>query len=398
MLRTGAGLAGTGALASLTGCLSDVLPGDGGLVDGGAGASVSAADWVPAPSTYGDRDHARWGVLRPADLAPHADALGEDFYEVLVSGYADGLLGLDPTDVRTHVVTGGGSVFEAGFDGDAVSEALSDDGFSEAGTHEGFDVWRSGADAVAVGDDVLVVGSREDDPVAGMEAVVDAGTGASERYREASDAADQLFSRLTDGQLRGGTTRDPPETPVPSYGRFAGLTGRGYAVDVDDGESTVRMVFTFESADDADSDAVEEMFQGTGLGHSFGDVTDVEAAADGAVVTLSATVPTGDVALSGLGSRFRSGRPTLESNIQAGATIDVDDAGDEVRVVWTSNLNAEYLTVQFVPEAGAAVQKRLDDVGQSAYYEGADGETLDVVVAAHADGRLTVIQDETVEL
>lgn len=412
MLEAAAGMTATAAVAALAGCLSDGRADGTSSPDDSSTATRTATeadtttpadgafavgDWLPAPATVEGGDHQPFAVLRPEALAPHTDALGRDYYDELVTGPVTDLTGVDPEHVRTHVAIESASVVDGSFDGDAVTTSLEEDGFERSGTHEGFDVWTGEERSVAVGDDRLVVGRGGDGATAAVEATVDAGVGATERYRSASDAAAELLARLDDGHIRFGVTQDPPEETDAEHGTFAGNTGLGYRAAVGD-DTSVLLVFTFPSADDADPDAVQEWVDAAGPGGALSDMRDVSVEADGTVVTVSGTIDTGDVPQSGLGNFFVSRGSQPQSNVQAGASVQVDDTADTLEVYWTSNQNADHLTVTVQPADGSPVEERIDEVGGSVGYDGDDGETVTVSVVAHAGDRSTVVLERTVEL
>jgi hypothetical protein len=420
VLERTAGLAATGVLAGLAGCLDDgestPTPDDTEAPTESATPTDSPTptppafeltDWLPAPSTLDLGESFGVGVLRPAALAPDADALGSDYYDRLtaVRGLLD-LVGVGGEDVATHAAIQGGSVIEAPFDRSSVESALEDGGYEASGTREGFTVFEGTADAdqedrvVAVGDGVLVVGHEgrgDASPRDIVTATVDAGAGATDRLVDAEPSGADLLDRIGDADMAVGVLRDPPTETRARYGKFAGNGALGWRVAVDGDRSGVELHLVFESEDDADADAVQEWVDGAGPGSLFDRLEGTSVEADGAAVVVEGTIPTGDVQETTLGGPFVRQGSRTEENVQAGASVDVDDDENSVRVVWTSNRNADHLTVTF--ESGTdVVERRLDDVGGATTYEGEDGESVTVRVLAHADDTSMVILEQEADL
>lgn len=419
VLRAVGGLAAAGTLA---GCLSTggetPAETDGSDTDTDGTATPSAAEtatpgaggfaydeWLPTPSVF-ETERYSFGVLRPAALATHADVLGSNFYEDLVSGTVlTDATGVDPSAVETLAGFDSGVVLAGSFDADAVASNLEDAGFESGETYRGFDLWTGddssshAGQAVGVGDGVLVAG-RATTATSGGEAakaVVDAGTDAGERYPDASEAMGALVERLQAGELRVGIPRKPPEETDAERAQFAGNTALGYRATVGGTETVVRIVFVFESESAADADAVRTWTE-TSSGRAMEYMQDVEVGQEGRVVSVDGTMPTGDVAASGLGGFFQAMGDDPRRSIQAGASVAVDDEANTVEVTWTSNQNADYLTAEFAPESGSATSKRIDQIGESVTYEGSDGATVTVTVRGHADDRSMVIYQRTVDL
>lgn len=369
-----------------------------------AGAFVPA-DWAPAVDVLGV-ESTGYGVLKPAALAPDADALGREYYEDLVAvrGLLD-VVGVDPESVATHVAVEGGSAHEGPFDPETTGAALADGGYEPDGSREGFDLYVPTQAAertdrvVAVSDGVLVVGRDADEvtPRDAAAAVVDAGVGAAERLVDAEPAMATLAGQFEGADLAMGAPRDPPSETNAEYGQFADNSAFGYKMTVDGDETTLSIHHVFTSADAADGDAVQRWVDASGETSIFGIMESVEVTADGVTVTTSGTLSTGVISETPLGGVFVSTGSRSEESVQAGASVEVDDA-DTVEVTWTSNQNAEYLSATFESDTAGVDQRRLDDVGESTTYEGDDGETVQVTVTAHAGDRSTVILEKSVSL
>lgn len=422
VLKRTASIATTGALAGLAGCLDDEgstttpedteAPTESGTPTDSptpTPAAFTFTDWFPAPATLDLGESFGVAILRPAALASDADALGTDYYDRLVAvrGTLD-LVGVAGEDVATHAAIKGGSVIEVAFDRSVVESALEDGGYEASGTREGFTVFEATADSdhegrvVAVGDGVLVVGHENRGSATPRDVVtasIDAGAGAADRLVDAEPSAGTLLDRVGPGDIAAAILREPPTETEARYGRFAGNGALGWRVSVDGDQSTVQFHLVFESESDADADAVQEWVDGGGPGSLFDRLEGTSVESDGAVVVVDGTIPTGEIKDTILGAFFvqQGSRSEEETAVQAGASLSVDGGDNTAEVTWTSNQNADHLTVAF--ESGTdVVQKRLDDVGESASYEGEDGEAVQVTVTAHADDRSTVIIEQQVEL
>lgn len=420
VLERTAGLAAIGVLAGLAGCLQDGETTDSGTPDDEGTATgtptdsptptpapFAVADWLPAPSTLDLGESFGVGILRPAALSPDAAALGSDYYDRLVAvrGLLD-LVGVAGADVATHAAIQGGSVIEAAFDRGSVESALEDGGYEAAGTREGFTLFEATGDSdsegrvVAVGDGVLVVGHENrggSTPRTVATTTVDAGAGAAERLVDAEPGGADLLDRIGGADIVVGLLREPPTETRARYGQFAGNGALGWGVAVDGDQSTVELHLVFESESDADADAVREWVDGAGAGSLFDRMEATSVETDGAAVVVEGTIPTGDIQETPLAGPFAEQGSRTEENVQAGATISVEDAENTAQVTWTSNQNADHLTVTF--ESGTdVVQRRLDAVGESTSYEDEDGEAVRVTVTAHADDTSTVILEQQVDL
>lgn len=417
VLARTAGLAVAGGAGALAGCIEDEARTDDGApaegstdtrtpTDGAVGA-FAVDDWLPAPSAVEAGVAFGFGILRPAELAPKADALGQDYYDELVA--VQGLLpmlDIAPEDVTTHVAFTASSTIEASFDRDSAVTGLQDGGFEASGAHEGFDVFAPTDDAtqdgvvVAVGDGVLVVGRKQGDVSArdGAAAAIDAGVGDGDRLVDARPGAKDLTDRLVAGELAIGLMREPPTETVAEHGKFAGNTGLGWTIVVDGSSTAMDLHLTFEIEDDADPDAVQEWVDEARTGSVLDILEDVTVEAEGAAVVVSGTLETDDVSETPLGGIFVEHGDEVEKNVQAGASVIADDDANKVEATWTSNQNADHLTVTFETDGGDVVEKRIDSVGDSVTYEGEDGATVTVTVTAHADDKSTVILEKQVAL
>jgi hypothetical protein len=192
------------ALSTTAGCVA-TLPPLGrrvrfGRVDAPEAGSPDYRRWLPEPSAFDDptdpdvaKGIAWFMTFTPNDLG--TETVGETFsFPVgLVRPRVDHV-GVGYGNYDRVVWYGPTFAVEADVDRTAVRETLSTTGYSEAGTHRGFDLYdRSDLPrAVAVGDDGFVFASG-DTALSDVRAVVDARTGASRRYHE----TDETFALLS---------------------------------------------------------------------------------------------------------------------------------------------------------------------------------------------------------
>jgi flagellin-like protein len=88
---------------------------------------------------------------------------------------------------------------------------------------------------------------------------------------------------------------------------------------------------------------------------------------------------------------------SVSTNVQAGASVTTDGDADEITVTWSSNQNADYLTVS--TDCGTDIASSIKDVGSSETATGCTGGTHHVTVTAHtAEGDSTVIIDKDIEV
>lgn len=87
----------------------------------------------------------------------------------------------------------------------------------------------------------------------------------------------------------------------------------------------------------------------------------------------------------------------VDTNIQAGATVKADASADTITVTWTSNQNAENLTVNL--NGTEHSNSPLQNVGESVQFNGSstpsvtDGAEHHIIVTATKGAQSTVIVD-----
>lgn len=142
VLKAGAGLATTGALASLAGCSQVPVVGD--VLGGGA----FYQDQLYAPGTVSDRNHHRFSALRPTEMLDNEREFDSDTFDEFESFIEDRLfdqhgLRITEIDTLTSINAGPITMVTGGYDTENVVRNLEDEDFdfereTESGDHELF--------------------------------------------------------------------------------------------------------------------------------------------------------------------------------------------------------------------------------------------------------------------
>ncbi|WP_254538301.1 hypothetical protein [Halomarina litorea] len=292
LLKTGVTAATGGLVATTAGCLGgapgvSLLGGDGRYTD-----------WLVAPDKLGDSDHYSFYHLRPAAFADHEDQLGSDNYdqlEMLFSGPAERWTGVDFDEVTDLVSFGPASVYTTEVPEADVVEDLEDEDFDDESDLEGYTVYVSSDESVAVGvnGETLVWGRESyqgSDAVDVVERVIEAKAGEEDRYADENEHFTALVDRLGDGDLVYGRTREESDADDPANGEFRDLVARGTTVSLDGETADMRWALVFEDENDIDVDDVKEYVdENDGSDGTFDDLDDVSVSSSGrsAIVTGS---------------------------------------------------------------------------------------------------------------
>ncbi|WP_245852895.1 hypothetical protein [Natrinema ejinorense] len=164
-------------------------------------------------------------------------------------------------------------VLAGSFDPDEIEAHLEDDSNGDVtadGTTRGFDLYTLGSSRFAVRDDCLVrtLGSLWIDPDAVLEYVLEArwarteegGTDGGRRWAD-DERAGSLLAERGSGQFADGAVfppRDPIEEPAYDWEWQTGLVGTARSLAVDGATTELTDVVHYESADDADLEALRE--------------------------------------------------------------------------------------------------------------------------------------------
>lgn len=130
VLKAGAGLATTGALAGLAGCSQVPVVGD---VFGGGGAFYQ--NDLYAPGTVTDRDHYRFSAIRPSQIDENEDEFDDDNFssieQFVETMYESHDIDFDEIDTWTSIDAGGVTVITGQYTPDDVVSELEDNDFEE---------------------------------------------------------------------------------------------------------------------------------------------------------------------------------------------------------------------------------------------------------------------------
>lgn len=209
--------------------------------------------WVPDPSTLG-RERVPFSAVDLASMTVQGDTLPRGLRE---SPHVDGWqpVSVNWQDVTLSLWFRGNFVIVGDYDAGAVVDGVAEtEGWRDVGDHAGYALLATEdrRRAVAVSDRAIVIGRSPGDGMTGVEAattVIDTGRGFVPRLAVASDAVAALVATVGDGSIVQWQPRDPPATPAPSAGQFAGLVGLGRWGRVVDADTThVKLVFVFADA------------------------------------------------------------------------------------------------------------------------------------------------------
>jgi hypothetical protein len=288
----------------------------------------TVGQWLFPPSTI-EQDDYSFLTLQPSALLEHADALPEARVRNLRNDI--GLAGFDTIgSLRSiHRIAKDVTVYDGPFQRDSLVGELTDAGFSNSGTHRGFDLYSPGEKrAVAVGDSQVVLVDRrrrEDVTVAAstvLKAALDAATGNGKRYRAVDEDCDALLTALGAGQVvigQLGSTGLDTEAALAQGGRWR----------VGSETTQITTAVVFENSGATDTSAVESWATTAG---PYGETTPT-LSTDGRVVLATADVQTGSLGPFDL-SQSSTDTPqasfTFEYDGEAGTVTITHDGGDPV--------------------------------------------------------------------
>ncbi|ADD07036.1 uncharacterized protein Nmag_3486 [Natrialba magadii ATCC 43099] len=205
----------------------------------------------------------------------------------------------------------------------------------------------------------------------GVETLLEAGREETELLVETDETTATLAGEL--------------ESTTIAVGRVTGadaatgeLAAVGHGATLDSETSTVTFVGVTADGDDPDSLREELERSGGGLEDFTVETTESTAVGEG-------TVPTDEVQLPSLGQ-------SVEQEVQAGVSIDVDHGEQMAEVFFTSSGTAEYVEV----EDDLNQSKRLDEVGDRVTLTYDEGDETTIRVIAVAGDRKTVVMTEDI--
>lgn len=304
-------------LATVAGASALAFPGCTGVLDGGGGATdgddsgddvgiVSTTRWA-VPPERSDTALAGYDLrsVDPSSLLDASDAISAPAVTERLASQSLVQEHLDVPDLDRYVEIQPTrrpgldvySVFEGSFSADAVVDELrSADSVEveQVGTHRGYDVYDSGPGFAvhAVGDGTVVEVDRlrnDDIGPDAVEAIVDAGTGASDRITDVHDGARATAARVRDAHHVGLRIEDPTASTDLDRSRFEGQVASGMDAQVAGDAMTLRMVVTFVSRGAREAAPIDRWIDDTRQDER---VDDLSTSIDGRFVTVSVTMPT----------------------------------------------------------------------------------------------------------
>jgi hypothetical protein len=236
--------------------------------------------WAPTPGTLGTDQGYTARTNRYATIREHGPAEYLTEVERTVEQSIEPLgLSFDDVDWVTDLLGGAAAVVGTESPADALGTALTDEGYARSGTHRSFTLYQQDGDATfAVGDVVVRVG-WELEGRRYVESILDAGSGATTRYGEASDWLGLVLRRLDGNAYR---MVYPGQQYVPN------VVGWGADWDVGTDSNRERRVYVFESESAAQSADLRGRFEDRAVYRDF-PVSSV--AVDGRVGTIVHDVP-----------------------------------------------------------------------------------------------------------
>lgn len=276
VIRTGAGVAGTGLLTALAGCSE--VPVVGSYFDD----APNYADWTYDPGALDRRSVSATLMNVSAILGQDGVSNKSEMREEATSNYA-GELAADDVEYRLSV--GAAEVLTGSFDADGIVDAM---GFSGDGSHGDFDLYTVDDEenaVVATDGDRLVKSSpfREVDARAEIELLIDTQSGDADRFVDNSDNLSTVDDEMADsGALV--TARALSDSAAEEAGDDE-IVASGGTGELDGADAAVEYFLLFKTADGADTERLESQL-------SEDDDTELnDISRDGRLVTIEYSVP-----------------------------------------------------------------------------------------------------------
>jgi uncharacterized protein YdbL (DUF1318 family) len=258
----------------------------------------------------------------------------------------------------------------------------------------------------APGDGFFVYGSEEavKDSIDTFEGDADpVGGELREVYDDAPDGYVKFASAVPQEEVpdrevpAGGASLD-----VGAFKNVEFVAGAMYAED-----DTLGTTVRFHVEDEDSARDTKDVLQGAvSLLRGFADDGPVKDVLRGTEVTRDGTTvsftheTTVEKLLAALAELDEAGGDSEDVPPQAGASVNFDEDADEVTTTWTSNQNADSLTVEYevLSGPGQGEGAELQEVGDSHTFEAEDGAEIRVKVLAHAGDQSVVILEYEGEL
>ncbi|ELY87352.1 hypothetical protein C483_18723 [Natrialba hulunbeirensis JCM 10989] len=329
--------------------------------------------WLPAAA---DADGDGEITIHYADLEAirtHESELSDEFRESTQLELAD--LDIDDIDqfgdataIETSLSFGiDSSAANIAFGGSFTPEASDMDPTETIGE---FTVFEPGNGTIAVSDAWLLVSHPDG---LGVETLLEAGRGETELLVETDETTATLAEVLESTSIAIGRVTGADA----ATGELAAV---GHGATLDSETSTVTFVGVTADGDDPDSLREE-------LERSGGELEDFTVETAESTAVGEGTVPTDEVQLPSLGQ-------SVQQEVQAAVSVDVDHGEQTAEVVFTASGNADHVEV----EDGLNQSERLDAVGERVTLTYDEGDETTIQVIAVAGDRKTVVMTQDVSL
>lgn len=318
-------LVGAGAFGSFAGCIDT---GGGGSGDGGSdstgddgsdeegedsdgedtengdeseenGGAQSYSSWLYEPGIHLDSDHYAVSYRANAEIASYQDEFDGDVYDNMAENFESSyeFLALDFDEVESETTFGG--YLAAVLNGyqverSSIVSSLEDEEYEDDGEYEGFQVFLAPDESQAVGltnEEILLTSSSFDGDAEALEVLetaVDTHNGDENRYVEEHTAFAELMDQLNAGSVVFARTSEETEETDVENGQFEGVVASGSAQLVTGDTMQVQVVMVFDSAEDIDTDDIEEWTETA----TFDAITDTAVSTSGRSAVVTGTTNT----------------------------------------------------------------------------------------------------------
>ncbi|GAB3026686.1 hypothetical protein [Natronobiforma cellulositropha] len=363
----------------------DDAPGSAGGDDTASGPHTTRPlyeRWLPAEETY-EYDLLEFAALEYDAVDPAAEPLFADLRDEM-NDEVEFLS--DPTAIDAFLVFSGGIVFEGSFDTDAVATALREEGENErtVGEFTVIDVTDRRTDAVAFDSSTLVLSERTLSATAqpvSTPSLLETGRGDAPRLLETDADAALLLESAVEAR-----TDDPAFVTFRLEADATGEPREGNAMAWWFGPDRIQFVGGYLFPADAEADP-ETAAQAADAMVDLERFHDTDVSREGRVVTVSATVPTGDL------ESFEPEASDQEP-VRAGVSLEYD--GETVQVLITSlSQGANEVTLEILVDGDVAETVTEPAVGESYTVDVQSGSDV-TIVGVHESGTRTVIATKDV--
>lgn len=280
-LQSNAALVATGATASLSGCVGDLL----GIGSDEPSSMTTVGKWWPAKDAVSDAVEGPTGTygltyVSLESVAEAADRVDGDLLQSVTFRFDErfGAFDVSPEDVTFRLYNAHWDVLRWDHDPSDQKTALAEAGFEPADEHREFTIYASGSDAGGSGErndhqedhrvfafdgTFLVHTSRllwqAGTAIDRIERLIDTHAGEFERFADENETIGGLLERARTGDTLSISQFDslPTSEPAPKYGFFEGLSARCLSGRFDGNRLHRQDLFQFPDRETADMDAIE---------------------------------------------------------------------------------------------------------------------------------------------